>query len=671
MKKVVKSSCPLNCWDCCGFEVTVENGKVTKVDGDKDHPITQGKICGRGRMLGDKTNSKERLTVPLKKVNGQFEEISWEQALNEIAEKMSEVKENYSPTAVLHSHDYANTGMLKKLDKRFFNCYGGVTELVGSLCWGSGIEAQTWDFGSSFSHAPDDIFHSKNVVIWGRNVTRTNMHLFHYLQEAKKRGSTITVIDPIYNATAKIADHYISIKPGMDGLVAIGIMKYLVEENKHDQQFIINHTVGFHDLVTLLNSISMEDIVTSAEVSDADIKHLASIYSDGPTSTYLGLGMQRYANGGNTIRLIDALVAVSGNVGISGGGANFGNLQVGNSFNRSALTLPQKKASTRQFTMMKQAEGILNAENPGIKMIFVTCGNPLAQVPNSTKVKQAFESVETLVVVDHFLTDTAELADYVLPTTTVFEEEDIYCASMYHHYVNYGEQLVVPPGEAKSDLWIWAQLAKRLGFGEEFNFSRAEFLEMGLSHLHEHGITLERLKDEKRLSLPVSHVPWDKREFLTPSGKFEFTSLTAEDKGYEGKPHYLPPRESSKSNPLLAKKYPYQLLTIHPLRSNHSQHYILIEALQKIKIEISEDIASEKEISEGDTVTIFNDRGKLSGTVKIMKKAHPKTINVDEGQWHKFGGSVNLLTPDEDSDNGQGSILYDCLVNIEKTNEMF
>lgn len=667
MKQVVKSSCPLNCWDSCGFEVTVENGKVSSVEGDKDHPITQGKICGRGRMLETKTNSHERLTVPLKKVNGQFIEITWEQALDEISEKMTEIKQKYDTTAVLHSHDYANNGLLKNLDKRFFNCYGGVTNLVGSICWGSGIEAQIWDFGSSDSHGPDDIYNSKHIVIWGRNVARTNMHLFNHLQQAKKNGSTITVIDPIFNATAKIADQYISIKPGMDGLAAIGIMKYLIEQNKHDKAFINDYTEGYSDLVDLLDRFTLEEILEKTELSLQDLKYLTSIYHDGPTSTFLGLGMQRYANGGNTIRLIDALVAISGNIGIAGGGANFGNIQVGKSFDMNALTLPQKATSSRQFTMMKQADGILEAINPEVKMIIVTCGNPLVQVPDSNKVKKAFESVETLVVIDHFLTDTAEMANYVLPTTTVFEEEDIYYASMYHHYVNYGSKLVEPPGEAKSDLWIWTELAKRLGFGDEFAYSIDEFLNMAISHLSDDDITLEKLKKQNRLPLPVKNVPWNTKEFTTPSGKFEFTSTLAKEKGFNGKPEYYLPKESSISNPDLAEKYPYQLLSIHPLRSNHSQHYPLIAALQTVKIEISKDIANDLELIEGDRATIFNDRGRLSGMIKILKKAHPKTINVDEGQWHKFGGSVNLLTPDDNSDNGQGSILYDCLVNIEKS----
>ncbi|WP_273123487.1 molybdopterin-dependent oxidoreductase [Bacillus weihaiensis] len=666
MKQTYKSSCPLNCWDSCGFEVTVENNKVTKVDGDKEHPITQGKICGRGRMLETKTNRTDRLTTPLKKVNGEFIEISWQQALDEIAQRMREIKEIYGTTAVLHSHDYANNGLLKNLDKRFFNEYGGVTTLVGSICWGSGIEAQTWDFGSSDSHAAEDIYNSKHVVIWGRNVARTNMHLFHHLQQVKKQGATITVIDPIFNATAKIADHYLSIKPGMDGLAAIGIMKYLLQENQYDEEFVENHTVGFDDLVELLDQFTFEEIIEKTEITYESIQYLAGIYSNGPTSTYLGLGMQRFANGGNTIRLIDALIALSGNVGVAGGGSNFGNIQVGKNFNMSALTLPHKAAASRHFTMMKQAEGIIEAVNPEIKMAFVTCGNPLVQVPDSNKVREAFESIETLVVVDHFLTDTAELADYVLPTTTVFEEEDIYYASMYHHYVNYGEKLVDPPGEAKSDLWIWTELAKRLGFGEAFDYTVDEFLQMGIAHLEEDGVTVEKLKECKRLPLPVKQVPWDTKEFSTPSGKFEFTSTLAKKKGYDGKPLYTLPKESRISNPELAKKYPYQLLSIHPLRSNHSQHYLFIEALQEVKIEVSEDIAREHELNEDDTVTIFNDRGKLTGKVKLLKKAHPKTINVDEGQWHKFGGSVNLLTPDGNSDNGLGSILYDCLVNVVK-----
>ncbi|WP_449538273.1 molybdopterin-dependent oxidoreductase [Ferdinandcohnia sp. Marseille-Q9671] len=664
-----KSACPLNCWDSCGFVVEVENGKVVKIDGDKEHPITKGKICGRGRMLETRTNSPERILHPLKKIDGEFQRITWEQALDEISSKLEKVKQEYGSTSVLYSHDYANGGLLTKIPKRFFNCYGGVTELTGSICWGSGIEAQNWDFGNACSHAPEDIYNSKNVVIWGRNVTRTNMHLFSYLQDVKKTGVKIIVIDPIYNGTAKIATSYIPITPGMDGILAIGIMKELLRLDLQDQHFITNHTVGYEDLVTMIEGISMEQIEEITNVPRETITNLAHLYSDGPTTTYMGLGMQRYANGGNTIRLIDALIAISGNVGIPGGGANFGNTQVGQSFDSDALTLPERKKESRSFTMMEQAEGILTATEPPIKMIMVSCGNPLTQVPNTALVQEAFKSVDTVVVLEQFMTDTARLADYVLPSATVFEEEDIYYSSMYHHFVNYGPKLVELPGEAKSDVWIWTELGKRLGFGEDFDFSREEFIKMGLGSLDKQGISFEAIKEKSHVPLPVELVPWQDYSFTTPSGKFEFTSSLGESKGYDGRLKISYPKESLYSDKELAKKYPYTLLTIHPLRSNHSQSYHLIEGLQKVKVEVSKDIAEEKGIQPNDRVRVFNERGSITGSVQLLKESSPNIICVDEGQWHIFGGSVNNLTSHQASDNGLGSTVYDCLVSIEKIEE--
>ncbi|MED4799169.1 molybdopterin-dependent oxidoreductase [Bacillus atrophaeus] len=666
MSKVHQSACPLNCWDSCGFLVTVENEKVKKVDGDPHHPITEGKICGRGRMLETKTNAPERLRYPMKKQNGEFVRISWCQALDEIADRMHKIKETAGTTAVLHSHDYANNGLLKALDQRFFNGYGGVTEIVGSICWGSGIEAQSWDFGRSYGHGPLDIYNSKHVIVWGRNVSRTNMHLYHHLQQVKKQGATLTVIDPIFNPTAKLADRYISVKPGMDGWLAAGVLKILIQSGKTNEDFIRNHSFGFDEVASLLASVSLEEIIVKTETSMEELQYLADLYADGPTGTFMGLGMQRYKNGGGTIRWIDALVAASGNVGIKGGGANFGNVQIGESFAKPKLTLPELKTQSRTFSMMTQAEEILTAADPAIEMIIVTCGNPLTQVPNTNKVKEAFEKVPMTVAIDSILTDTAKLCDYVLPTATVFEEEDIYYSSMYHHFVQYGKKLVEPQGEAKSDSWIWAELAKRLGFGELFEYSTEEFLQMGLSSLEKEGVTLERLKEKGHLPLPVKEVPWDDYKFLTPSGKFEFVSSAAEKKGYSGLPQLDVPEESAFYDSRLAEKYPYTLLSIHPQRSNHSQHVPFIEKMQHIQVDISPDIADEQAVQDGDVVVVFNERGRLEGKAKIMKQAHPKTINIDEGMWSAFGGSVNTLTKDTNSDNGMGSTLFDCLVGMKK-----
>ncbi|MFZ7942363.1 molybdopterin-dependent oxidoreductase [Neobacillus sp. 19] len=665
MAEIRKSACPLNCWDSCGFHVTIDQDRVVKVEGDPSHPITQGKICGRGRMLETRTNSGERVLHPLKKVNGTFQQISWEQALDEIAAELKKIKKTYGSTAVLHSHDYANNGILKNLDQRFFNCYGGVTELYGSLCWGAGIEAQKWDFGNAWSHEPNDIFNSKNIIIWGRNVARTNMHFFEKLLEVKKKGAKIYVIDPLYNATAKLADEYISIKPGMDGLLAAGIIKEILRLGLENREFIEQSTYGFQDLEQLLDTITLEEISEMTEVPCEVMSSLAYVYADKPTATFMGLGMQRYTNGGNTIRLIDALVAVSGNIGIAGGGANYANVQVGQSFAFDELTLAERRQHHRQFSIMKQAEEVRKATDPEIKMIVVTCGNPLTQVPDSEVVRQAFSSVSTLVVVEQFMTDTALMADYVLPTTTAFEEEDLYYSSMYHHYVNYGPKLVSAPGEAQPDLWIWTQLAERLGFGADFAFSREAFLEMTLTPLRDRGITLEKLRAEHTLELPVEKIPWRDHTFQTPSGKYQFT---AREKGQNGLLTLAVPDESKWEDPELAEKYPYHLLTIHPMRSNHSQNYHLLTPKPKVKVEIAPNIAEHFALKNGDFVKVWNDRGEIKGVVSILAKAHPNTINIDEGIWREFGGSVNQLTSSRESDNGLGSTLYDCLVNIEKVN---
>jgi anaerobic selenocysteine-containing dehydrogenase len=300
---------------------------------------------------------------------------------------------------------------------------------------------------------------------------------------------------------------------------------------------------------------------------------------------------------------------------------------------------------------MKQAEEVLAAIDPEIKMIIVTCGNPLTQVPDSSIVEKAFSSVSTLVVMEQFMTDTAQLADYVLPTTTSFEEEDIYYSSMYHHYVNYGPKLVSAPGEGKSDLWIWTQLAQRLGFGDDFKFSREQLLEMSLQSLAEKGKTLG--------------VPWQDFQFKTTSGKYEFTTM---NKGEEGKLKLAVPEESKWNNPELAEKFPYNLLTIHPLRSNHSQNYHLFSKAPQLKIEAAKNIAADKHLEDGDLVRVWNNRGEVKGYLSILPKAHPNSINIDEGIWRQFGGSVNNLTSSRESDNGLGSTLYDCLVNIEKVN---
>jgi len=659
----VKTACPLNCWDVCSFNVTIDKGKIIDITGDKENPITNGIICGKGRALKDRVYHSARLTKPLKKINGQFQEISWEQALNEIATKMKELKERYTPLSILHSYDYASGGLLKNLEQRFFNLFGGFTEVVGSLCWGAGIEAQKYDFGTSLSHDPTDIINAKTIIIWGRNVTDTNIHLYLFLLKAKEKGTKLIVIDPLQTKIAKKADYYLQIKPGFDGILAMAIAKYIIEIGKADDSFIENYTIGFEQYKKELNKYSLDYYLNLLDLKKEKIIELANYFIDNsPVLSFFGLGMQRYGNGGNTIRAIDALHALTGNIGKSGGGVNYANLAVGKSFAIDKLTLPEKREYYRTFTRITQAQEILTTTDPPIKMLFVTRSNPVNQVPNTKQTIEAFKQIETKVVIEMFMTETALLADYVLPTTSVFEEEDIYYGSWFQSYITYGPKIIRAIGEAKSDREIFTELANRLGFGSYFNYSVTEWLELGLSNLKEQGITLNRLKNEHSLRLPLPIVPYQDKKFLTESGKFEFFS---EQAVHDKKPAtVILSLPNSKKDEERLLKYPYQLISIHPLRSLHSQHQMLYPKDYLI-IYVSKELGTKEGLFEGEKVMVYNELGNITGVIKFAN-LHKEAVIIEEGGLEQFNQNVNNLTPNLLADIGIGSTQYDITVQIKK-----
>ncbi|WP_339060767.1 molybdopterin-dependent oxidoreductase [Tepidibacillus marianensis] len=659
-KTTWKTACPLNCFDVCGFIVTKENQKVISIEGDPDHPITKGKICGRGKMLKDRMYDPRRLRYPLKKVDKQFVRIPWKQALDEISERMLEIKEKYGPTSILHSYDYASSGLLKELDQRFFNFFGGMTKVEGSLCWGAGIQAQKYDFGNSHSHGVDDLQYSRTIVIWGRNITTTNMHLYPFILEAKKKGAKIIVINPIKNGIAKQADLFLPISPGMDGNLALAMCKVIIDHDWYDHQFIQDHSIGFDFFKQQLEAVHLDNISKEINIDREMIIQLANWYSlNRPTTTFLGLGMQRYANGGNTIRAIDALAALSGNIGVAGGGVNFAHRAVGESFDWAPLLREDLRKEYRVFYRPTQAEEILNTSDNPIKMMFISRTNLATQLPNVSRTIQALENVETKVVLDMFMTDTAKQADYVLPVVSVFEEEDIYYGSMFHPVMRYGPKLIDPPGEAWSDLKIWMELAKRLGL-DGFWKTREDFFEMALRPLNKYGIDFQTLKEKKQMVLPIPTVAWADKQFSTPSGKFEFYSQEAMEDGHSPTAIIKKPIE-------IKDEYPYRLLSIHPAKSLHSQHHWLRQKEElESPIYLPKELAEERNIQEYDRVAIFNQQGRVSGKAIIVEGNHPKTIMMEEGFELLTKANPNMLTPIGLSDMGNGSIFYECRVFIEK-----
>jgi anaerobic selenocysteine-containing dehydrogenase len=642
----------------------VEDGKVLKVEGDPDHPITRGSLCVKGKQLVDRMYHPERILHPKKKVDGQWVDITWDQAFREIAEKMRLAKERFGPTSVMHTFDSGSGGMLKELEGRFFNLFGGYTMASGSLCWEAGLEAGRYDMGVCLSHDPNDHINSNVIVVWGRNVTVTNMHMTPFLKAARKKGAKLVLVNPLPTDLSEGADFQVFPRPGTDGALALAVSKFLLQSGNYDQEFAENHSVGFSEFAAYLEGLSLEELCEAAEVTPEEVRKLAGYYRSGPTATLLGLGLQRYANGGNTIRAIHALAALSGNIGIPGGGVNYANRIWSKWLDWKALTLEDQRTEYREISKVEQAEGILAADPP-IEVLFVTRSNPVAQVGNRKRTLEAYKSIDCVIVFDMFMHDTAEVADYFLPCTSVFEEEDILFSSMWHPYLIYVNQCVEPLGEAKRDWEIFAGIADYLGFGEQFRRPVEQWLQTVIAPLAEAGVTLELLQKDHFAAAPGAAVPWADRQFATPSGKFEFYSKTAEQEGRTGLPIYQPPRENPRRDPELARKYPYQLLTIHPRHSLNAQHYILKRPERPI-VEVSESIAGEKKLQDGDIVKVYNGRGELTGKVQIRKGMHAQTIVVEQGWWNRMGASVNDLTSNEPADLGISIAVYDCLCNLEK-----
>jgi anaerobic selenocysteine-containing dehydrogenase len=668
----VKTACPLDCWDTCSILATVENGRVTELAGDPNHPVTQGFLCSKGRRLKDRLYSASRILHPLKKVSGQWQRISWEQALDEIAEEIRKVLAKSGHHAILHVYDWGSGTVLKNLNQRFFYLLGGCTETVGSLCWEAGLEAQRYDFGQARSHAPDDLENAKGIVVWGRNVSVTNIHMMPFIKRAQSKGAKLCVVNPLPTDIDHRADLVICPRPGSDGALALGVLKYCKDQGWLDTEFLQRHSVGWNEFSEYVDRFTLSVVERETDVPSDQIVALARFYgTTRPVATLLGLGMQRYPGGGNAIRAIDALAAATGHVGVPGGGVNYANRMMADFLDQDALTA-RDQADVREFSRGRQAEEILSA-NPPIELMFVTRTNPLTQVPDTGSLLKAYETIPCKVVVDMFMTKTAELADYFLPCTNVLEEEDFVFSTMWHRHVTYIHPAVPPAGESKPDWAIFAGLAERLGFGEQMQKPLDEWFRMVLTPLQDYGITLEQLKHQGTVSLPTPDVPWSDRQFRTPSGKFEFVSETATQEGKNGYAVYIPAHEVSQVKGIYAgsrdnTRHPYALLTVHPRLSENSQHRDAPNLPEFPVLEISTEVAQEKGLRDGQKARVWNDQAELTAVVKVKSGGHPYTVKLEQGWWGQ-GITINHFTKRYQADLGDQTAQYDCAVNIEPLTE--
>ena len=661
MKKQVKVSCPMDCSDLCRFIVSVENNRIIKLEGDPDHPVTKGFICKKGKALVKRLYHYDRIKYPLIKSENSFIKISYDEVFQIIKEKLLSIKKEYGTKAILNYTSDGYGGIKNRIQSIFFNCFGGVTQPVGSLCWGAGIAAQKYDFGSPKGHFPDDVLNAQSILIWGRNPKYTSIHLYTLLKQAQKNGSKVIVIDPVKTATAKSFDQYIRILPSTDAALALAMANIIIENNLHDKNFIENHVKGFRRFKKYAASFTLEKVQEITGISAQTIKTLALQYAKAKTaSIYIGYGMQRYHNSGNTVRCIDALGAITGKIGKKGCGINYAAKSISPYLGGLDRQSNVHAVNKRTFNVGNLGEFLSIANGPPVKAIFVAGGNPLTQSPDIKQTKNSFSKIEFKVVFDHFMTDTAQLADIIIPAAFVFEQDDLFTTSMYSPVLNYSQKAVDPPCGILSEFEFYLKLAKKLGM-KNFGFKNSrEYLEKSVQPIlnkldKESIINLDHLSEEY-LRIRQNDIPWEDKIFETPSKKIELYSEKALQDGLSALPCFIEPVKAD-------EKFPLRLLTCHTIDSMHSQGFAFKN--DKPIVYLNHQTAQKFNLNDKASVNVKAEKSKIEATLCIDEAICNDTAFIYQGFWYK-NGAVNFLTRSVTSDMGKQAAFYDSFIAIEE-----
>jgi anaerobic selenocysteine-containing dehydrogenase len=618
----------------------VKKGRITGMRGNPDHGYTRGYLCRKGYKYPDRVYSDKRILYPLRKVNARWKRISWDEALDVIADKIRFFKESYGDGSIMHYQRSASWGATKHLVKRFFNLLGNVTMQSGSLCAGSVMAAQKADMGARLGNDPEEFLNSKAILIWGKDPYKSSIHVVPLLREAKKRGARIALIDPLRTKSVALADMYIAPRPGSDGFLALGLAKELTGMGLIDREFIERHTSGFESYLHLAESLTIEEIARECDVIREDIQDLARLYGEAkPASILLGYGINKWVHSVEMIRLIDAVGALTGNIGRVGGGVNHGFL-TRRHFDAAVMTPVSRKHRLIPEPLL--GPGILESKDPAVRMIWINGTNPMVSCPDSKTVAEALRSLDFRVVVDHFMTDTADLADIFLPAATFLEEDDI-LVSWGHNWIGPVNKAIEPLGEAKSDLRIVQELADRVGLGQEMAGTAVEWLKRLMAPMEKAGLTVERVMSSPVRCPSAPQVAFPCGTFSTPSKKFEFLG------------HYHVER---------AKPRPFHLLTI--LSSRWLNSLVLENEHPEIPIALIHPLAAQSRgIGDKSRALIRTAAGELLVEVRLTEGIRTDAIAIAQGTWIKCGGGVNKLTECLMSPTGEMAAYYSTTADIE------
>ncbi len=674
----VRGACPHDCPDTCALLTTVENGVAVRVQGNPEHPQTGGVLCTKVSRYTERSYHPERILQPLKRVgpkgSGRFEPVSWDSALDEIAAQLGAIAAR-DPAAIA-PYSYAGTmGLVQSesMAARFFNKLGA-SLLERTICSAAGGEGLTQTLGGKVGMKVEFFAEAKLILIWGSNSIASNLHFWRYVQEAKRQGARLVCIDPRRTETAEKCHEHIALLPGTDSALALALMHELTVHDWLDHDYIARHTLGWEELKARALQWPPERAAQVCGVPVAQIRSLARDYgTTRPAAIRLNYGMQRVRGGGNASRAIACLPALTGAWRHRAGGvllSSSGQFPV----NRAALQRPDLLAGRqpRTLNMSTIGDDLLRDSSPAfgpkIEALIVYNSNPVAVAPESGKVVQGFAREDLFtVVLEHFQTDTADYADFILPATTQLEHWDVHGA-YGHTDVLLNRPAIAPVGQAWPNTEIFRKLAARMGFTEPCFADDDETLcRMAFSHADGDKVNFDELLDKGFATLPVPDAPFAAGGFPTPSGKCEFFSARLAAQGLDGLPDHLPNHEPAGSSAI----YPLAMIS-PPARNFLNSSFVNVKSLRDIEgepvLEIHAEDAAARGIATGSVVRVFNPRGEYRVKAEVSARARPGVVNGLGVWWRKLGldgTNVNQLTSQHLTDLGRGPVFYDCLVEVQ------
>ena len=712
MKKVVHAACPHDCPDACGVLITIEDGRATKIQGDPSHPITRGFLCAKVAKYLDRVYSPDRVLYPLKRVapkgprpdkNGgptqAFERISWDEALETVATKLRAAAREFGPESIL---PYSYGGTLGKLgfgsmDRRFFHRLGA-SQLARTICAEAGATGMKSVYGVNMGTEPEQFAKSRYIIAWAANIHGNNIHLWPFIEQARRDGAKLVVIDPYRTRTAALADWHIAIHPGTDVALALGMMHVIFKENLEDADYLAQSTVGYEELRKKVEAYPPARVAQWTGMSVADVEKLAREYATmRPAAIRLNYGVQRSQNGGMATRAIAMLPCVIGSWKEVGGGLQL-STSGGYGLNNAALERPDLMTKSlgrlaRTINMVELGKALNDLQEPPVKALFVYNSNPAAVCPNHNDVIRGLMKSDLFTVVhEQFFTDTTDYADIVLPATTFFEHKDLQSA-YGHYYLQISSQAIEPLGECRSNVDVFRALAEKMGFDDEcLRDSDDEMIHQALQSPNPwlKGLTLEKLEQAGHMRLNFDAIddspgrdprqaesvgqaqegwflPYSKGGFRTPSGKAELYSEALKAQGLDAVAEFVPPDESRHSD--IAKTYPLELLARKAdnfLNSTFTNLPVLQPLEKKGLLEMHPEDAEARGIRDGDLVRVFNSRGEIELKAKVNGSVSPGVVAA-KLNWAKLtrgGKNINVLTSEKLSDMGNSATFYSVLVEV-------